>query len=1534
MPVKAENNELKSKRSLFKTIGKVVFRTALFLLAFVVIVSLSFIFLSQTSVFRGWFYGKVLELVNEELDGRIEAADIKISPFEGLKIQDLRILAAGDTLAHIKEITIRYSFAPIFDNYLNIKSITIENPKIKLIRLKSDSTWNFEHLIKQANDTSASGNSDWIFDVKNLTLINGKIKIDDDLAPAAIPNVFSLSHSDFKNINISLRAKADLRHNKYYAEINKFLMFEKNSNFDIREFSLHARLDSSGASLNNVHLRTNYARAKLNAKLTKINLLANPNKEALEQSHFDMEFNSEYISLSALNRFIAGFPKINEDIRLNGHLSGNVKRLVLDKFKLNKDNSAILFSGRATNLLDSNNLKYKISILNSDLYDDDFKEIKKAFELSYLNIGHTHIKRIEAEGGTKQINAKMDFTSPFAEMSGDAKINLRELPDYFARLKFKNVNPGYLLGDNSLNSDLSGEMELNGRGFVPKDIDADLSLSFNKSRFSGYRIDDLLLKTRVDSNLKIKIDTLLLALDNAYTDSLINKYSDKSKIMTSGRLDYSDAKMPQYSFLIELQEFNLASLLKSYLMPQYLDTKMLISGKGFHPDSLEININAAIDNCMFGNRALMPFNLDLAVERFFDNGRQILISSELFDVELNGEYKLEDFAYFAGMQVGELVSFIDRKVNKFNYTEQEADSLQFRFKRRKIDKFKNFTMDLTASLHDLTPIGIAVGQPYLSGNADIEAYIDAEDKRTVIDLHKLSINDFQYEDSQVKIVINPTEISTYLDLVLEDSLANFKKMDLSLVGKTSSFIDDMEFTKPYLYFNEHNDSILVDLDIAMNNFIRTKTKGNLLLKSGHFDLILDTTEIALGESYSWSSLEPIHLVLNEKGLTFDKFIFHRSDNEIIKMTGNANSTIANNIKIEAENFPLSQLSPFMSGVQKKFVSSLKGSLSSMVLTLNDSLLSPTFDCTFETSDLYTDKNYIGRMLGNLDYKDNLLQGGMRIIDSRSGRELLRTDVNSFPINLALKFGDKRILAGTPIDIRTSAKDVPLNIVNRFLPDDVSNLTGSANLQFNVVGERDNVEYTGYILAKDARLLARANNLYFNASGRINIHNEELTFDNVSIRNDRKDLRLSNATVSGSVLLDNFQIKHFDFNMKAKRLKLLGMASEKPMPGLFGDFVIGTRNDGINFSGSFEHPSLSGDMEIKFAHLFMPATEAKNYMATSGFKYKIKGNNLKIEEMPQDSLVELLFNAPKDTVITIHKQEKPKEIKQNKSFADLIKYDLNIWFFMPMQIDMALGGGLGKMTSIISTRIPSSSIHYFVDPDKQKAKIIGDLVLKKNSVFNYIKTFNITGDIAFPTGDIDNPRLNLKAEYNGKTSTRNYSVFLYIRGSQKRPILIFDYMIDNEPAKGDTAKIREDALFLLLTGMTKAEFKNSSNSSGGGFGDIGAQSLASAVASTITEMLSGTGFITGADIDLQGGSFQNAKLKLTGQVFGMNWKVGGNIADVMSGYEFTIEVPLGLLLFPDTFRSLFLTAMTSANPSQNISRNQKKWELKLKFGDEF
>ena len=194
-------------------------------------------------------------------------------------------------------------------------------------------------------------------------------------------------------------------------------------------------------------------------------------------------------------------------------------------------------------------------------------------------------------------------------------------------------------------------------------------------------------------------------------------------------------------------------------------------------------------------------------------------------------------------------------------------------------------------------------------------------------------------------------------------------------------------------------------------------------------------------------------------------------------------------------------------------------------------------------------------------------------------------------------------------------------------------------------------------------------------------------------------------------------------------------------------------------------------------------------------------------------------------------------------------------------------------------------------------------------------------------------MNLKAVYNGKSyinnTQRDFTVYLYLTGTKDYPNLSFDYILDNEEATGDSTKISEDALFLLLVGRTKSEL-----SQGNGILSESVSSGASVLFSKyFTEILSNTPLnIQSADLDLSGGSFDQARIKLSGRLFGnVYWRVGGTVADLTNNNEVSIDLPLPVVLHPELLNNIIIQLTKSTNTTTVYNRSQKDWELKLKFG---
>ena len=1531
----AENNTYNSKqrKSGWRRFRKIIFRTLVFFISAILLLSLSFIILSQSAGFRHWFYSYVLDIVNNELEGKIEADDIKISLFEGIKITNLRILAAGDTVAKVDHVSVKYSFSPLLRNQLYIKSIDLSNPRIKLIRNKYDSTWNFEHIAKPTDDTTPTKKLDWIFNIKNLSIINADIQIDDRTSQKRYDNRFDPLHSNLQNFNFIMRGKADLKKDYIFAEVKKLKFEESYSKFQLRQFGFEAEVTKQNIDIKNIVLNTNFFLSEIHAKAGNINIFDGLTSEEIEKSALAINIRIKDLNLRVLNKIDETFPEINDDIDFSAELMGNIDNIKANQISVVKNKSYLHLTGFLNKVTKPDETYFDLSVTNSNLFESDIKKIKSALDLDYVELEHTYIKRIDAKGNLNNLAVNFDIYSTSGNTSGNAQMNLSNIPRYNSNIVFSNLNIGKILNDESLISNLNGNLDISGQGTNPNDVNSKLKINLSKSDFQSYSVELMDMNVSLLPGKLVLIDTVNLILNNTYIDSTNLGLSKNSYLTASGKIDFKNERMPAYDFNLNLNEFNFASLLRTNLAPQYLDSKINISGRGFHPDSIETKMKAAINSCVFGDRALMPFGIDLDVERFSKTGRMILLSSDLFNLQLVGEYQLADFLQIADYQVKELVTFINKKVFTFYYN--NADSLNYHFKHANRGPMKPFTMDLTGEIKDLTPIGIAVGQPNLSGKANIEMYIDVEPYHSIMDLRKLDVKTFQYKDGTANISINPTAITAKVQMSVTDSVPRFDEIALSIDGITESFINDMSFNKPKLKIDYLDDKMNLAISSELNRLIRLGAKGFMTFTDTTFKLLLDSAQIALSENYNWRSSEPVNVELTSYGLDIKRMVFRRDSSERISLSGKINLATADSVVLEVTDFPLHQAESFVPEEQKMYARNTKGKLQKLILVLNDSLSKPRINVEFNTNNVYFYNQYAGKFYGFMNYDNQNLVGSVILKDSTIKKEILDVKINSLPVDLALKSGGQRIIENKKIDLSINAYNAPLFLVNPFLPTVISNMSGFADARLDITGEKNNLDYIGYIDARNATFLSTVNNIYYSASGKITINNENITLNSIKVRNDYNDLENGEADVDGKLIFRYFNIENFDLNIKSRKgIKLVAMKSIKSMPDLYGDFIISSGSRPIHFYGTFTDPYIEGEVNILKAKLFMPMVETQSQIPKSRFKYVIKGKKLIVEDLERDSLIATIL---KNSVDSIETQVVKTKETEDKDFADILNYDLYVTFVGPMEINMEMP--IGVVFAIVTTKTPNSPVHYYVNPKNNITRIIGDLVLKNNSTFKYVKLFNVTGEILFPTGDMNNPNLNLKAEYNGKSTIggniRNYTVNIYIQGSKNNPLLSFDYNIDGEPAKGDMTQIREDALFLTLFGFTKQEFESPTSSSKmSPIDDLGAASIAAVLSKSVTDMLSGTGFITNADIDLQGGSFQNAKLKLSGQIFGMTWNVGGTIADVMNGYEFTAEIPIGLLLLPNKLKSLFLLFTTSVNPTSYVSRNQKNWEVKIKFGGEF
>jgi hypothetical protein len=563
------------------------------------------------------------------------------------------------------------------------------------------------------------------------------------------------------------------------------------------------------------------------------------------------------------------------------------------------------------------------------------------------------------------------------------------------------------------------------------------------------------------------------------------------------------------------------------------------------------------------------------------------------------------------------------------------------------------------------------------------------------------------------------------------------------------------------------------------------------------------------------------------------------------------------------------------------------------------------------------------------------------MDTLSNRKLLDLTVNSLPLDLGMNGTSQRLHNRAQLSAHLQGDSIPLVLASPFSVG-VENLSGYLNADIALGGSLPkNLTYDGTLKLLNAKYLLEATNINYIANGDIKVSNDQVAIDNLVLRNIDDDLPGGKAVVNGEIAMKDYNIQNININLQTGGFMLLSEASARSMPTLYGNLVVSTGPEPLTFSGSLKQPSLSGNINIVKADLVMgsaPGTEN----VKSNVIYEIGGK-------PTYFSADTSFRdeGSNDSAVVKYKTSAPAVSSPDAEPASRpLVYDLMIKIEDRVSLNMDIGP-VGSLKAIIGTPDPNVPVHLTSGRYGSTPIVSGVLVVMEGSALDFIfnRDFKTHGTITFPTGQVDNPALDLTAEYNGQSNVggniQTYTVFLYITGTKEKPEIKFDYMIDNEKAIGDPKEIEDDAMSLILFGKTHKDLL-AGGGQGGGFSanDVSSayySQLSSTFSSGVSQLASAlarqTKYIQSANIDIGSGKWEEARLNLSGELFGgIRLTVGGTIADLYNNNEITVDYRLPVVIDKDYLNNLLVQYSRTVNANQTaITRNQKEWELKLKLG---
>ena len=672
------------------------------------------------------------------------------------------------------------------------------------------------------------------------------------------------------------------------------------------------------------------------------------------------------------------------------------------------------------------------------------------------------------------------------------------------------------------------------------------------------------------------------------------------------------------------------------------------------------------------------------------------------------------------------------------------------------------------------------------------------------------------------------------------------------------------------------------------------------------------------------------------GIRFRQCELFRTNAENIVMNGQISNRSFSGFGIKITNFSLPDLMsfPFMTPSVKELLKTLEGRVDTVHLQANGSFDNPEMKLRGNIKALSYNKVFIGDQIVDAISKDAVITGSTSIVNSTivGKPTTLFANIHSLPLNIALKDIENRWSKTKPIDITATAKELSLAVIAPFIPG-VTKVNGLADAEISVKGiVGKEINYGGTARFYKASFLTLSSNLMYRAAGKMTLRNNTVTIDTVLVANDANDYPKGRALVTGSVLVDGFDIQYLDMTIRSQELMVLSAASEATMPTMYGKFVIGSGKNPIHLRGSLDKPQLTGDVVVRDADITMPP-DKKFQKRISIFRYErdtvVGKHKYSITTAP-----ETVQQTTESKTVTAQVKKESQRI--NAGLVDKMKYDLNV-SIVPNKFKLTMIlGNFEKLIAYVNPRDKTIPLQFRREPFGA-FQMFGELIVQDKSTYEFVKLLSAGGSLNFETGQLDNPRMNLTAVLNQKRTFNNaqqpYSVKVKIEGTKKQPIVTFTYQIDGIEGTGTKEEITENALMLLVFARTKQELFGAQSGQGGSLvGDLSG-SASSLITSQLGTLLQGT-FISEANINFNGtvGDISNANVSLAGQLIGdVQWRVGGNIGDLASNNTFSIDIPLSAFFDKEFLDNLVLQLTTSAvnnNTSANALRQQKLWEVKI------
>jgi len=1504
--VKNPLKDIIPKRSRFhKTVnGFVIFFVSIFFILLIVGG------ITQTSTFRNYLREKVVELVNNEIYGKIQIGKIDGTIFTSLIVRDAKLLYKNDTIVSVKKVEVKISPLQIFLKKIFVRKVAVEDASIVLLK-DSAGVLNISKAFPSSPSDTTKTEFPFLIKVSEVALSQINFTLQDEALQGSKKYYDILNLNDFRvsDLGLTLNAEANIDRNEFKAHLDDFYCRTNISNFNIKKFAGDFYISESELSALGIELQTTRSNILLLAQLKGFNLFAPFSDEEFKRAEVTANLITKPFSFEDLYAMVPAVDMLKGNIDGTINADGTVHDLRVEEINLKYLQTNLKCTGRLQNLDNPSDLKIDAAITNSSVTYPNVLALLPTLPMpQFQNLAPMEIDTLTYVGGIKNFASRISAGMKDGLLQGNVKFDFRK-------------------SDMEYQTDLNA-FNLDVQPFVHFPVRLTAKLSAEGAGTNGKTLQT-----------KFSVDAAHSLIDNNYLSAFnfsgemkegilnatCNAAADSQKLTMGAMLNINSEAAAEYECSLDAHQINLGKLLNDSLLTSSLNTSFSVSGKGFDPDNLIAKLNGKVYDSSFKKRKINEAWIVFSIDTQDETEKSLSLYSTFADAVFRGKFQLSKVIPQLIDESNGLSKSIIEKVDAYYPLGLKKDSLLAKTKivpSRDIKKLESkesgyqpFDIDYNIVCRDLSLLSVFSDRFQLELEGKTNGRITS-DNSTFSLSNATSLSYMKMDIGEDVYIVSNSKAELHIHHPLNDF--SLKHLKTNLTFSSERVFAAAEVKNIEAELNIDKNVLDVDGGCAIGNSMNGSISFTSALDAPNF--VAEVKRLVYRyNDFELRNRDNMQITFADKILSLKNINLYRGD-AFIKANGTLATVGKQDLSIEVSKFKGYDLSFNLFGMSPNNIIDNDISLTSHI---SGTFEKPEMNLNLLVDKVTYQKNTFGSLKAQLDYKNQQLNARINFGKEKGDSLITKLAVNgSLPIDLAFGAVEKRLPNDKPLHLTVDSKNFDLATFGDALPF-VNELSGVLNADVKINGTYEKLAPEGFLKIDDGGFKVEANNLKYTGVLQLHFDDQNLVLDNLAVANAGNVKNKGTMRGSGKLTFKGLKIVSNDITVNGD-LTVLTDESKAASPNLYGNLFVATDGD-IVFTMKNDYSSLVVPLLVKDASLTFPPTQTGYSTSLENFIYRYSEDSLKTS---REKEIQRMIAS-----------EINKKLEHENGSGNFFKFDYDI--SVRIQNEATITFILAKEANQKLTSVLNGNVRYKRVNGQQDVQ--GELKLLEGSTLEFIKTFTATGSIKFES-DVTNPYLNIVGMYKnyyiksdstaGTGKEEEVAVKVKLVGALNELSKTFAQSETNMAVYRGTTAIandeptvgldKSDAIWFIISGKFKNEITSQDKTNAADMFSGTATSLAGSLVGGLLNTYLGD-IVKSLEFRSAG---TTTKFNLSGSYKKFKYTIGGttNIFQDLSAANILIEYPL--------IENFVVRVERRLSETENTFTTEMINELGLKYKFEF